>query len=87
MPGDGRQYQTRVMCNGEKEKCEAGVGGWSCQNLLSHVAPCYKCYSCCIVLRPRLTSKVMSGRSVNLTTLFLGRLRPPKRLTTTLYVL
>ena len=29
------------------------------------------------------TSKVMSGRSVNLTTLFLGRLRPPKRLTST----
>ena len=28
--------------------------------------------------------KVMSGRSVNLTTLFLGRLRPPKRLTSTL---
>ena len=27
---------------------------------------------------------VMSGRSVNLTTLFLGRLRPPKRLTSTL---
>ena len=27
--------------------------------------------------------KVMSGRSVNLTTLFLGRLRPPKRLTST----
>ena len=26
----------------------------------------------------------MSGRSVNLTTLFLGRLRPPKRLTSTL---
>ena len=25
----------------------------------------------------------MSGRSVNLTTLFLGRLRPPKRLTST----
>ena len=28
-------------------------------------------------------SKVMSGRSVNLTTLFLGRLRPPKPLTST----
>ena len=27
---------------------------------------------------------VMSGRSVNLPTLFLGRLRPPKRLTSTL---
>ena len=42
-------------------------------------------YSCCciIVLRPRLTSKVMSGRSFNLITLFLGRLRPPKRLTST----
>ena len=26
---------------------------------------------------------VMSGRSVNLTTLFMGRLRPPKRLTST----
>ena len=29
--------------------------------------------------------KVMSGRSVNLTTLFLGRLRPPKRLTRLLH--
>ena len=36
-----------------------------------------------VVLHPRLTSKVMSGRSVNLTTLFLGRLRPPKWLTST----
>ena len=27
--------------------------------------------------------KVMAGRSVNLTTLFLGRFRPPKRLTST----
>ena len=32
-------------------------------------------------LRPRETSKVMSGRSVNLTTLFRGSLRPPKLLT------
>ena len=42
---------------------------------------------CCVVvvaLRPRYTSKVMSGLSVNLTTLFLGRFRPPKRLTSTL---
>ena len=38
---------------------------------------------CVVVLRPWYTSKVMSGRSVNLTTLFLGRLRPPKRLTST----
>ena len=29
------------------------------------------------------TSKVMLGRSVNLSKLFLGRLRPPKRLTST----
>ena len=36
-----------------------------------------------VVLRPRSPSKVMSGRSVNLTTLFLGRLRPPKPLTST----
>ena len=41
----------------------------------------YGCCCCVIVLRPRLTFKVMSGWSVNLTTLFLGRLRPPKRLT------
>ena len=32
---------------------------------------------------PRLTAMVMSERSVNLNTLFLGRLRPPKRLTCT----
>ena len=41
------------------------------------------CCCCIVVLRPRYISKVMSGRSVNLTTLFLGRLRPPKRLTST----
>ena len=35
------------------------------------------CCCCVIVLRPRLTSKVVSERSVNLTALFLGRLRPP----------
>ena len=35
------------------------------------------------VLRPRYTAEFMSGLSVNLTTLFLGRLRPPKRLTST----
>ena len=34
------------------------------------------CCYCDVVLRSQLTSKVMSGRSVNLTTLFLGRLRP-----------
>ena len=43
----------------------------------------------CVVVVPLLFyvhgkhHKVMSGRSVNLTTLFLGRLRPPKRLTNT----
>ena len=37
-----------------------------------------------VVLCPWLkTAKVMSGRSVNLATLFLGRLRPPKWLTST----
>ena len=36
---------------------------------------------CCFT--STVTSKVMSGRSVNLTTLFLGRLRPPKRLIST----
>ena len=39
---------------------------------------------CIVVLRPWHTSKVMSGWSVNLTTFFLGRLRPPKQLTSTL---
>ena len=38
---------------------------------------------CTVVLRPRYTSKVMLGRSVNLITPFLGRRRPPKRLTST----
>ena len=41
------------------------------------------CGCCIVVLRPRYTSKAMSGRSVSLTTLFQGRLRPPKRLTST----
>ena len=36
---------------------------------------------CCF--SPRYTSKVMSGRSVSLSKLFLGRLRPPRRLTST----
>ena len=36
---------------------------------------------CCFT--SKVMSKVMSGRSINLTTLFLGRLRPPKRLTST----
>ena len=39
---------------------------------------------CCVVaLRPRSTAKVMLGRSVNLTTFFLSRLTPIKRLTST----
>lgn len=40
--------------------------------------------SCCcvvVVLRLRYAAKVISGRSVKITTLFLGRLSPPKRLT------
>ena len=41
------------------------------------------CCCCIVVLRPQETSKVMSGWSVNLTTLFLGRLKPPKQLTST----
>ena len=41
------------------------------------------CCCCVVVLRPRETSNVMSGRSVNLTILFLGRLRPPTWLTRT----
>ena len=41
------------------------------------------CWCCVADLRPRQTAVVMSGRPVNLTTLFLDRLRPPKRLTST----
>ena len=41
------------------------------------------CCCCVVVLRSRYTTKVMLGRSVNLTTVFLGRLRAPKRLTST----
>ena len=33
-------------------------------------------FVCVVVLRPQLTSMVMSGRLVNLTKLFLDRLRP-----------
>ena len=40
-------------------------------------------FSCFDALRPQRTVMVMSGRLVNLTTLFLDRLRPPKRLTNT----
>ena len=32
-------------------------------------------YCCLIASRPRLTTMVITGRSVNLTTLFLGRLK------------
>ena len=58
---------------------------WDLQCLSSiFITPSTGCCCCCVaVLRPRWTSKIMSGRSVNLTTLFLGRLRPPKRLTST----
>ena len=38
---------------------------------------------CCVGLRPRQTAKVMLGRSVNLTTLFLGRFRASKGFTNT----
>ena len=56
MPGLGRAIPD--TCNGEKEKCEAWVGGWgggggvSRQKHLSHVAPCYKCYrvSCLVII-------------------------------------
>ena len=35
-------------------------------------------FCCFVALRPRSTGMVMSGWSVVLTTLFFGRLRPPK---------
>ena len=43
------------------------------------------CVSCCIVLLCYVHGKHLrsSGQSFNLTTLFLGRLRPPKQLTST----
>ena len=40
---------------------------------------CQQIDGCFDVSRPRLTAMVMSGRSVNLSTLFVGRLRPPKQ--------
>ena len=45
-----------------------------------------ECYCCCVVVVfcPQQTSKVMSGLTVNLTTLFLSRFRPLKQLTNTL---
>ena len=42
------------------------------------------CCCCVVVLHPWETATVILGLSVNLTTLFLGRLRPPKGLTSTL---
>ena len=53
----------------------------------------YLTTGCCIVVvllfhvHGKHRSKVMSGRSVNLTTLFLGRLRPPKQLTNFVHIL
>ena len=41
MPGPGRAISD--TCNGEKEKCKAGVGV-SCQKLLKP-----SCYECCLV--------------------------------------
>ena len=61
-------YALRLSCN-------------HCASPCSYVCVC--CCCCVVILRPWKTSKAMSGRSVNLTTLFLGRLRPPKRLTST----
>ena len=43
---------------------------------LSLSVVCQQIGGCFDVSRPRLTAMVMSGRSVNLTTLFVGRLRP-----------
>ena len=51
MQGLGRAIPD--TCNGEKEKCEAGVGGrYHAKKLLSQVAPCYKCYrvSCLVTI-------------------------------------
>ena len=49
------------------------------------LGPLVLLYISVVVLRPwYITGIVMSGWSVNLTTLFLGRLRPPKRLTSAL---
>ena len=41
------------------------------------ILPNVVCCCCIVAVRPRYTSKVKSGRSVSLTTLFLGRLTPP----------
>ena len=64
-------------------KCGTSTGGRTVLYQMYHDICFERCCRCIVVLRPRETSKVMSGRSVNLTTLFLGRLRPPKRLTST----
>ena len=52
----------------------------------SFSSSCCYCYCCCaIAFRPRDTATVMSGKSVNLIKLFLGRLTPLKWLTSTKY--
>ena len=51
---------------------------------LSTVGPQEKLYRIFTALMNVVAYVVMSGRSVSLATLFLGRFRPPKRLTSTL---
>ena len=46
---------------------------------LCSIATMRKCSCCVVVLRPGSPDKVISSRSDNQLTLFLGRLKPPKR--------
>ena len=60
-------YQGKIYHGGENGYAKTGIVDFPRGNTL---------FVCVVILRPRLTSMVMSGRLVNLTKLFLDRLRP-----------
>ena len=60
-------YQGKNYHGGENDYAKTGTVDFPQGNSV---------FVCVVVLRPRLTSMVMSGRLVNLTKLFLDRLRP-----------
>ena len=60
-------YQGNIYFRGENGYAKTGIVDFHRGNNV---------FVCVAILRPRLTSMVMSGRLVNLTKLFLDRLRP-----------
>ena len=60
-------YQGKIYHGGEQGYAKTGIADFPRGNTV---------FVCVVILRPRLTSMAMSGRLVNITKLFLDRLRP-----------